>query len=227
MLHIKKKKAPSELDEAVRELRATPDVAVNYGSLRGDVTKAIRESLCEEQGGLCAYCMRRIKPENMTIEHYIAQHGDDSERERLSVEYGNMLGVCKGIYGHGQQQVQTCDKHRGNRAFRVLNPLKKDTLQSLRYRADGLIQSDDEDVEYDIALLNLNSSATPLPENRRKAIAALHSKLLRDLEGKTDKGKVAYCKRMKKGLLETLPYSEYLGVLLFVLDKQIRKHSSF
>lgn len=226
MLHIKKKKAPSELDKAVRELRDTPGAAVNYGSLRADVTRAIRESLCEEQGGLCAYCMRRITPDNMTIEHYVAQHGDDPEKERLSVKYGNMLGVCKGIYGHGRK-AQTCDKHRGNRAFRVLNPLKKDTLQSLRYRSDGLIQSNDEDVKHDIALLNLNSSATPLPENRRKAIEALHNKLLRDLEGKSDKGKVAYCERMKKGLLEKLPYYEYLGALLFVLDKQIKKHSSF
>lgn len=52
----------------------------------------IKQALLLEQGYICAYCMRRIKKEKMTIEHYIPQAAD----EGLALEYHNMLGVCMG-----------------------------------------------------------------------------------------------------------------------------------
>ena len=53
----------------------------------------IRHALLQEQGYLCAYCMRRINnSDDLTIEHYIPQ----SKLNRISaLNYQIMLGVCK------------------------------------------------------------------------------------------------------------------------------------
>ena len=53
----------------------------------------IRKNLLEEQGYLCAYCMRRIDKKRMKIEHwYPEEHLTDIE----CLNYQNMLGVCLG-----------------------------------------------------------------------------------------------------------------------------------
>lgn len=69
---------------------------------------ALNEQLLREQGYLCAYCMARITPENMNVEHWQPRHPPSSKAEdklrskelqMLSLDYKNMLAVCPGNEG--------------------------------------------------------------------------------------------------------------------------------
>ena len=69
----------------------------------------IRKNLLEEQGYLCAYCMRRIDKKRMKIEHwYPEEHLTDIE----CLNYQNMLGVCLGHINGTKGSDDTCDTHK-------------------------------------------------------------------------------------------------------------------
>ena len=74
----KRNKEPKELIE----YRRTPGVA--YDDLSGDRKSIIRDSLLDEQGYICAYCMGKIDNESCTIEHYISQSRHPDSPEELS-----------------------------------------------------------------------------------------------------------------------------------------------
>ena len=76
----------------------------------------IREALLEEQHGLCAYCMKRLKDDgrHTTIEHLIP-HSRDKEK---SLDYGNMAAGCKGgadvELQEGERRDLGCDGRQEN-----------------------------------------------------------------------------------------------------------------
>ena len=80
-------KEPDELSN----YRKTP--GVTYDDLGGRIKAIIRESLLDEQGFICAYCMGRIYGDTCTIEHYISQNPHEAspypaeEHKRLSLLY--------------------------------------------------------------------------------------------------------------------------------------------
>ena len=102
MIYIKKSNPPSEMLREVSRIKSSSD----WRKIQPDDTKAIRnkfnelpkaairQSLLEEQGGLCAYCMRRIENNGHStrIEHWYPLSAD---KER-ALDYGNMLAVCHG-----------------------------------------------------------------------------------------------------------------------------------
>lgn len=110
-----------------------------YDGLGTDVKDIIRNSLLDEQGYICAYCMCKIdNSSNCTIEHYISQkrHNDSPYSEgvhkRQSLLYSNMCGVCKNDSEH-------CDKLRGNMPLEILDPHNSSCEELITYRFDGKI----------------------------------------------------------------------------------------
>lgn len=83
MIYIQKGNEPASLTEYKKQ---------QYAYFDGCNKEDIREKLLEEQGDLCAYCMRRIDKDHMKIEHWYPED-KLSEHERL--DYRNMLGVCR------------------------------------------------------------------------------------------------------------------------------------
>ncbi len=59
----------------------------------------ILKDLLDEQGYICAYCMRSISIENATIEHIIGQNYIDNSGDKIGKQedtnYDNMLAVCQ------------------------------------------------------------------------------------------------------------------------------------
>jgi uncharacterized protein (TIGR02646 family) len=148
----------------LREFReSTPNAS--YNGLHGTVKDEIRNTLCIEQGYICAYCMGRITPTpaGMEIEHYIPQvkisGSPFSEEEHKSgqLKYLNMLGTCNGI--------RSCSNIRGNRILKS-NPMHPSCENLIKYRKDGFVYSDDQGIQNDINILNLNQ----LTEARRVVI---------------------------------------------------------
>lgn len=152
MLYIKKQNEPNQLIvEKQKGLRS-------YGELSSTTKLAIKESLLQEQGYLCAYCMQRINIKDATIEHYVAQNTVNGEKDiSLSISYGNMLAVCGcNIKTAKRKSELICDKHKGNIALKV-NPLNAQSIQKICYKADGTIYSNDVDIQKDLnETLNFN-----------------------------------------------------------------------
>lgn len=171
MISIKKGQEPREL------LTFRKQVGSSYASMPSDVKAAVKRSLAEEQGFLCAYCMRRLPQESIddagnatvTIEHWSPQNPQDGMPPHDPLDYRNMLAVCDGNRGDIHANM-TCDAARGNTPITV-NPLSTSTLAEIYYQRNGEIHSRNKEVERDLTVtLNLNCMAVSLPENRRKAL---------------------------------------------------------
>lgn len=71
MLPIDKDSPPNEYVRELGRLRSTPGASVSWGQVRTRAT--VIEALCREQGQLCAYCTKRITPDNAHVEHIVPQ----------------------------------------------------------------------------------------------------------------------------------------------------------
>lgn len=171
MLKINKGISPSELIKYKKDPNST------YEDISGEDKEIIKKALLSEQGYICAYCMQRIETETSTIEHYKPRNPSDEEANRLDdLNYNNMLAVCDGNQGAPYKQ-QTCDSHKGNKAI-VVNPLNSATIDKIKYKSNGEIYSEDEQINKDlIDTLNLNCEAVSLPQNRKAALNALYAKI--------------------------------------------------
>lgn len=238
MIPIKKGAAPRELKQNVALLRSNPQTPATYAILRKDAKSAVLHSLLEEQGYLCAYCMRRIGENSdagATIEHIIPQRDINGTRhDKESLDYGNMLAVCNGGMPsdgrHVTPSVLTCDKHRGNAPMTV-NPLKPHTLSSIKYRGNGVIYSTDSQVDHDLnETLNLNSELAPQRFGRKAVIDEVNAYLTREFKSRgidhDRKAKKAFCQRqLARASKPWQKKDEYIGVLIFQLEKFISKFS--
>lgn len=219
MIYIKKNPEPGSLTEYKLQPFANYD---------GCDKEPIKQSLFEEQGHLCAYCMCRIQDiSEMTIEHYKPQHpqNTDESNRRDNLNYNNMLGVCLGNRGC-ELKKQTCDAHRGNTPLTV-NPFDQASISRITYRTDGSIYSDDPAINTDLnETLNLNCKSGYLIRSRKQAVDALKRYLLRKQpEGQWSHALLIKTKAEYSKLSTDGAKPEYLGILLFYIEKYLRKCS--
>lgn len=219
MLPIKKGRAPKELEDAHRRIKGTPDTTLSWRNVTGFERNATLRALLEEQGGLCAYCMRRVGPESSHVEHIVPQSVAAGGDDPLSLDFGNLLAVCDGFEGSGEGL--TCDRARGDASLTV-NPLRPETLSSIRYRRDGVIGADDPTINDDVVrTLNLNQPL--LVRNRREALRALFSML--DKKGKKDgsQGVVNLCRRyIDDHLSDPKKREPFDGAVIYFMRKRVR-----
>ena len=230
MIPIKKIPSPAILLEkqAIARARGLSSKEA-YDLLNHAEKQIILKSLMEEQGHVCAYCMRRIpdiRPmpadvHPVTIEHWFPRNPPNHEERGQGLDYGNMLAVCSGNRGRrGTRKTRdhTCDAKRASHYPQLtLNPCDPSTLEMIRYKENGEMFSDNLDVQDDITVkLNLNciSEAVQLPEARRKVLEALLDELPIDDEDQL----MSYCHDVLEMLEgETDPKSEYSGILIWWL----------
>jgi uncharacterized protein (TIGR02646 family) len=186
-------------------------VNASYEGLPIDIKDELRKSILSEQGELCAYCMCRITTDDMQIEHYLTQKKNPQEE----LIYSNLLGVCKGNEGH-PNKMQTCDRHRGDQPL-TADPRNGLTFSTISYSVHGEIKSSDPQIHHDLKqILNLN--ANHLVSNRRHALDAL----TRSLQNKKGKGSWApLANKYRERLLKITKKDEYIGILLWYLEKKI------
>lgn len=219
MLPIKKGPAPRALLDAVQRVRRTPDTTLSWKQIDSSERADIRDALLREQGGLCAYCMRKITSDDAHIEHIRPQSAGAGHDDPDSVDYANLLAVCNGF--EGSSAGLTCDKARGNR-FLTVNPLKPATLESIRYRRDGTIYSNDQAINQDLTdTLNLNQRL--LLRNRREALRS-SCRRLETMGAKRGRAAVAaFCKRYveehRASVDVRIPYD---GIVVYFLERRAR-----
>ena len=148
MIEIKKGREPDML------LRYRLKEGTSYEQMDTDVKRDLLNKLLEEQGHICAYCMRRI-PETRklpigvppaTIEHWFPRNPDDKQDIGQGLDYRNMFAVCSGNRGYGNKDGMTCDARRGNEPIKV-NPCDVETLRGITYTSSGMIKSSDPKID--------------------------------------------------------------------------------
>lgn len=163
MVRIKKQWEPKEFAQFKRNGAVKYDDLDNAAGAK--VKEKLQQSLCAEQFGLCAYCMNRITPETMKIEHFIPRSDKTSGKEK-SLDYSNMLAVCDGGVKYNEEYNLTgkenlsCDAYKGNKLLSLNPSVEHDYEQmKIRYSSDGKIHSDSLNADFKDeidSILNLN-----------------------------------------------------------------------
>lgn len=222
MILIQKKSEPKEW----LEYRSTP--GVDYQSI-----PELVDSLLEEQGYICAYCMRRIPckdrlykkdgttyvltDENHRVEHIHSRENHDDKK----LDYSNMVICCPGHIGNEDH----CDRLKGSKDV-TFSPLDPNFIATLSYKTDGEIVSSNEQYNKEInKVLNLNTPI--LKENRKNTWEAVKKELI-TLKGTKPWNKAVLSKYIEKysskheknKKLKLIPYS---GVVLYFLQKKLKQ----
>lgn len=169
MIAIKKQSEPA----ALLAYRKQPDSCYD-GAHFTSVKDAVRSSLLEEQGYLCAYCMVSLEDDRqkVKIEHWQSQ-SDYPERQ---LDYKNMLVVCKGNEGCGIAS-QHCDTRKGNQKLSI-NPAEPShsVEEKIKHLGNGRLTVDEPTLDDELnQVLNLNYHR--LQENRKEVIRAVQQVL--------------------------------------------------
>ncbi|EII5416221.1 TIGR02646 family protein [Vibrio alginolyticus] len=149
------------------------DPQASYDNLPQDVKADLKASLLSEQGHVCAYCMSRIKDQNMRIEHWACQNNN----RNLELDYNNLLACCCGNEGK-PKHTYICDKKKENK---VLTYSPANTAHSINNRiiyrhGSGKVTSNDPSFDKELNdVLNLNE--TRLVKNRQLALKAIQEEL--------------------------------------------------
>ena len=238
MRYIEKKASPAAYQHAVSAIKGDP----TWRTIRCGDTQAIRtqfdrlpkseirDALLTEQHYLCAYCMKRIRNEelHMSIEHWFPL----SQDKELALDYKNFLGVCKGgtdVEGP-RNRVLCCDASKGDTTNLTVNPLDKDMMQHIAFRKDGSIYclpsagSNVELINRDLnEILQLNGkagqdTATELLKGRRDAYKQAQ-KIITRLAGQGQLTSTQISKKIQKIVCQD-KYPEFAGTILFFLERK-------
>jgi len=221
MIEIKKGREPDRL------LWYRQQDGASYEQMDQEVKEELLQRMLEEQGHICAYCMRKI-PEGRTlpvgvapatIEHWFPRNPESNEDVGQGLNYKNMFVVCTGNRGCGSKEGLTCDARRGNEPIKV-NPCDIETLRGITYTSSGRIQSSEPEIDEDInKRLNLNCESISLPENRKQVLQVL----VEDVRKKRGKGDISlYCRRRLEQIRDMDdPKLPYVGIMIWWLEKHI------
>lgn len=262
MLYIHKSRTPQLVKQRRQEILDTPDNGYNEIVLPEDVKKLrvlfdqmpkseIREALCLEQHGLCAYCMRRIVPVKISqndqetrIEHYKPL----SKCKELALDYQNFLGVCHGgnkdNREDGERMITCCDAHRGDEDL-TINPWDQRQMGAIAYKRTGymfvktnvgldkkVVEAMQEDINVKLQLngeLNADGdiecdTTSRLIANRKK----IHDSVSNQLERWDKKNRLTsqYLKEQLDKLYEQLKDGNiaepFLGTRIYFLNKKYK-----
>lgn len=225
MILIRKKREPSALQQyktvvgaSYQNMHGAPTGRNLENGEPEDLYEVVLEHLMNEQGRICAYCMRRIpdskRRPGATIEHIDPQSMTDPEK---ALDYNNMLAVCNGNRNARSNDDKTCDARRGNKQL-DLNPLIGRTLESIKYRNSGRIYSDDDNIETQLnEVLNLNCESLNLIKCRKQALNAMLNKL----ENKHKGDREYYRRLLSHYENESGIKTPYVGILIWWLKKHV------
>lgn len=201
----------------------------------GADTEKLRLALLEEQGYLCAYCMKRIvhvsrtdtaaKPTTTRIEHIKCQTVNGKEDTSRSLDYSNMVLCCDGGESLGKAWYQ-CDKLKEDDGI-SFSPLDLNIVNMFSFKGDGSMKAITTQLQEQIGsdtdekqkgILNLNNRI--LKRNRKVVLDALLIYL--NKEGWTDpvfkKTRKQWFERDSNGT-----FKEYSQVVIAYLDKRLER----
>ncbi|MFR8058685.1 MAG: hypothetical protein ACLU8X_01200 [Blautia massiliensis (ex Durand et al. 2017)] len=222
MIVVQKGKEPNSL---LAFRKQHPDA--DYEDMPTNVLKDVRSQMWEEQGHLCAYCMKKIEdPRDVRVEHCKPRHPQDEIKhdKKATLEFKWMLGVCYGnsIEKGVKPEDTTCDAHKGN-AELTINPFDELSVRKIKYKADGSIYSDDADINEDVTeILNLNCEAISLPETRKNVLNVLKNEIVEKCKGKSHDAYIRELERIYDRLVYQRNLTPYCGIIISWLEEKLK-----
>ena len=222
MIVVQKGKEPNSL---LAFRKQHPDA--DYEDMPTNVLKDVRSQMWEEQGHLCAYCMKKIDDSrDVRVEHCKPRHPQDEieHDKKATLEFKWMLGVCYGnsIEKGVKPEDTTCDAHKGN-AELTINPFDELSVRKIKYKADGSIYSDDADINKDVAeTLNLNCQALSLPQTRKNVLMAEKNRIMRKCKGKSQDAFMRELERTYEKLVQERNLIPYCGIIISWLEEKLK-----
>lgn len=222
MIVVQKGKEPNSL---LAFRKQHPDA--DYEDMPTNVLKDVRSQMWEEQGHLCAYCMKKIEDlRDVRVEHCKPRHPQDEIKhdKKATLEFKWMLGVCYGnsIEKGVKPEDTTCDAHKGN-AELTINPFDKLSVRKIKYKADGSIYSDDADINEDVTeILNLNCEAVSLPETRKNVLNVLKNEIAEKCKGKSHDAYIRELERIYDRLVYQRNLTPYCGIIISWLEEKLK-----
>lgn len=223
MIVVKRGKEPNSLLQFRKQY---PDADYEL-DMPTNVLQDVRTQMWEEQKHLCAYCMKKIVSPNVErIEHCRPRHphGEIEHDKKSTLDFKWMLGVC---YGNSltkgvKHEDTTCDAHRGNTEITV-NPFDELSIRKIKYRSDGSIYSDDEEINKDVTeTLNLNCEAVSLPATRKKVLQEEQSRIMRKCKGKSQEVFIRELERTYESLVRERNLTPYCGIIISWLENKLK-----
>ncbi|MFT5917422.1 MAG: hypothetical protein ACJAWV_003856 [Flammeovirgaceae bacterium] len=180
----------------------TKGIGASYSDMDSGEILDLKNSLLNEQEGLCAYCQKKISMKSMTIEHHCEQsicNGENGNFDRR-LDYKNLFAVCLGMNGKTDRH---CDTSKGdvaqNKGMKErwlpiqVNPTINAHTRALKYNAYGTLSSTNERHDSELnKVLNLNAEfLRDLRSKEFKTVFALSknntSRMKRILKKRMDK----------------------------------------
>lgn len=136
----------------------------------------LQDALLQEQGHLCAYCMRRIPVRGRVGERMRVEHIKPRRYSALVMDYGNLVACCPGTISGTHPDEIHCDRRKSEReiSFDLFSPA---FIDSLSYSSgNGKIKSSNTSYDWEINnILGLNNKL--LAENRLQALEGVMIRL--------------------------------------------------
>lgn len=146
---------------------------IHYDNLSGVVKSAILSKLIVEQGGLCAYTMKNIKPVNGIFHAHIEHIFPRSAYQQQTVNWNNLV-ACFPLTGQSCDYgaIRKADYDPGSKPF--VNPTKAGVSNQFRYLDNGEVDGLTSDAVacIDKEVLNLNHPNL-VNDRRAKILGAL------------------------------------------------------
>lgn len=141
MKHVQKGNEPREFSRW--KALANEDWQPTFDDLSGNIKKAVKNALMQEQGYLCCYCECRIDVDDSHIEHFRPQSLADVD----PLDFSNLLCSCQ------NQLLKGVPRHCGNGKgdwfdhALLVSPFDADCENRFAFTGDGKIQPrDDTDI---------------------------------------------------------------------------------
>ena len=243
MLRIMKRCTPKSLSEQVIRIQKTEewqrlnenDVNVIRSYFDSLDKKLIRDNLVDEQHGLCAYCMKRIRKEDtIVIEHF-----KSIKNKEFALDYQNMYGCCDGGRNiiKSDKKILCCDASKKDREL-TINLQDENFISSIKYTHDGFIASSDYRADMEINnVLCLNGlrdekgnlkydTATQIVAGRRAAYRSFANQMEKLNKKLGNKERMyAEIKKMINNIENSDEFPEFAGVTLYFLRRRLRNIS--
>ncbi len=200
----------------------------------------LKNALLQEQGHLCAYCMRRIpvsgKGEYPSINH---EPLPLEEREKMRVEhikprrytelifaYENLLACCPGAISGNAKKETHCDRKKDEDeiSFDIFSPAFIDTLSYAS--GTGKIMSSNDSYDQEINhILGLNNKL--LAEKRRQALEGALSQLQKiDKWGRAEVQKSLQNWQSAYTVDGKRYFKEYNGIVVWFLKRWLERNTA-
>ena len=96
------------------------------------------------------------------------------------------------------------------------------SIRKIRYRSDGSIYSDDEEINKDVTeTLNLNCEAVSLPATRKKVLQEEQRRIMRRCKGKSQEVFIRELERTYESLVRERDLTPYCGIIISWLENKL------